>query len=221
MHVSIRRPRFVAALLVAATVAFFLGVTAERPLFGGPSVSSPQPRPTAFTRTAESAEHVACERSGGGEGACAQTGAPAAQSGSATTPAAGSQEGSASQEAVERAGGVGEATILGLPFESPLVIGAVVLVSLALAAAVWLVPGMPWLLVGVALFAFMTGAFDVREIPVQLARGSRLLVTLAALAAALHFAVTYLAAVAARQLPSHRPLPSVVDARGRQGAIDG
>src|SRR5579859_3355470 len=122
MHVSLRLPRFVAALLVAATVAFFLGVTAERPLFGGPSVSSPQPQSTARTRTAESAEHVACERSGGGEGACAPAGAPAA-----------SQEGSASQEAVERAGGAGEATILGLPFESPLVIGAVVLVSLALA----------------------------------------------------------------------------------------
>ena len=52
-------------------------------------------------------------------------------------------------------------------------------------------------------------------------RGNGLLVMLAALAAALHFAVTCLAAVAARQLPSNQPLPSVVDARGRQGAIDG
>jgi hypothetical protein len=143
---------------------------------------------------------------------------PATQSGSATNPAAGSQEGSASREAAERAVGGGEATILGLPFESPLVIGAVILVSLALAAAVWLVPGMPWLLVGVALFAAVTGAFDVCEIAVQVATGSGLL---AALAAVLHFAVTCLSAIAAHQLPSHRAVPSVLDVRRGQGVTGG
>jgi hypothetical protein len=40
--------------------------------------------------------------------------------------------------------------------------------------------------VGVALFAAVTGAFDVREIPVQLARSSALVIILAALAAVLH-----------------------------------
>jgi hypothetical protein len=90
-----------------------------------------------------------------------------------------------------------------------------------LLATLWLDPSTPWLLVCVALFAAVTGAFDVREIPVQAAGGSGLLVILAAVAAILHFAVTCLAGFAARQLPSHQAASGVVDARGRPGATGG
>lgn len=210
-----RRARIAAGVLVAATLMFFIGVTAERLPTPAQPVTAAQPTPA---QPSESADQVACERAGGSEESCAKPAAASAPSARVGAVAAESQEGSPEREAAERAASVQEATLFGLPVESPPVIGLVVTVSLILAAAMWFRPRVVWVLLVAIGFALVTGAFDLREIPFQAARADLLLVALAVLAGILHLAAAVMAGAAARQLMTGRAALQAMTARGGQHA---
>jgi hypothetical protein len=111
-----------------------------------------------------------------------------------------------------------KASIFGLPIESPVVIGFVVVLSLLLAAALWFRPRALWILLVAVGFALVTGAFDVREIPFQAARANLLLVGLALAAGVLHVATAASAGVAARQLITRRARAQVTPLQEGQRA---
>jgi hypothetical protein len=201
--------RTAAGLLLLATVVFVIGVTAE----GMPEPASRGLSPAATAvRTGESPEQVACERSGGRETDCAQL--PSAERNATEQHG----EGTPSQEAAERAAGVGEPVILGVPLESPVAIMAVVLISLVIAALVWLMPATTWPLFVIVVFALASGVLDVREIPIQVDRARNALVAVAALAAILHFGSAAAAAAALLRLRAINLTPDAVtlsDIRGQ------
>ena len=83
--------------------------------------------------------------------------------------------------------------ILSINPESPAAIIGVVVASVLLDLAVWFRSAAIPVLLVVAAFGLVTGAFDAREVLVQVSRADRLLVILAALITVMHLGAAVLA----------------------------
>lgn len=152
-------------LIVLATGAFVVGVALERDAEDSHHETSEASNP-------ESSESEAAHKeTGEGESA----------------PSGEGEVGSAHASG-ESSGGEGDATLLGVDLESTPLVIVVALGSLALAAAVWVRPGLDLLLVLVAVAMVAFAALDVRELVHQLDENREGLALLAAVVAALHLA---------------------------------
>lgn len=173
------------ALILAATLAFALGIVLERSVTG-----------ESHTETAVQAS--AGTSSGSGEGASGETAAQrSAESGEGASAAelASTQPTATHTEA-------GEQRILGINPESNGPVFAAIAVSLALAAGAWRSRA-GVLMAGIVVFGLLFAAFDIRDVIFQ-ARQSRFgLVALAAIVALLHLGAS---ALAARNLRAN-PVP--------------
>jgi hypothetical protein len=180
---SVSRRQAAALLLILATIVLVIGTSAERSLAGATTPAHP----------AESAGTVSGEGSeGGGEAAegHSEEGAEKeaeSQAEQATTPH------DEAREATE--------TILGINPESTGAIAAVVVISLLLAAALWL-SGTAGVLIVAAIFALLVAALDLREVMHQLSESRMSLAAIALVAAILHGGVAVLAGLSLTQRPS-------------------
>ncbi len=98
-------------------------------------------------------------------------------------------------------------TLLGVNPESTGAIAAAVIISLLLAAALWLWQA-PALLVFVAVFALLFATFDLREVAHQFGEARGGLALLALLAALLHLAVAIIAGLALTRAGAPRASPA-------------
>lgn len=177
---SSTRGRLLAGLIVAATLAFAVGIFLERSVTGETHTGLGTVQSTAGT-SSESSE-------GSGGETAVQRSAESGDGSSATETAAARAEAS-------------EPRILGLNTESNVPVFAAIAVSLALAAGAWRSRAAV-VMAGIVVLGLLFAAFDIRDVVYQ-AQGSRFgLVALAAIVALLHLSATVLAAMNLRANPT-------------------
>lgn len=152
---------WLAVLLVGSALLFFVGIYLER------EVSAPE-RPVATT---PSSQPDASQAEGAGEGA---------EAGHSDAPVASVE--AAGETAGEHAA---EARPFGIDVESPLLVGAVIVISLVLALAVLRI-STPLVPVSIAVFAAIFALFDALEVSFQLATSRSGLALIAVVLIALH-----------------------------------
>lgn len=178
-----RSLRMAAALvLLLATVVFVIGIRAEQSLAGEAAEfrTAENSAVTSDGRVEEPAEQASENRVEGE--AAEESSGEAAGGGAAET--AGEDEANEASE-----------TLLGISPESSGAVAAAVVVSVALAAALWLW-GAPIVLIVSAGFALLFAAFDLREVAHQLSEAAGGLASIAVLATVLHVGVAVLAGLA-------------------------
>jgi hypothetical protein len=154
-----------ALLLVLATIVLVFGISAERSLAGEATATGPAE--SAGPMVSESA----AEAGEAAEGHSDDEAAAETHNAETTAP---------HDEATEAGN-----TMLGIDPESTGAITTAVVISLALAAALWF-SGTPGVLIVGAIFALLFAAFDVREVMHQLSESRISLVVIAFVAALLH-----------------------------------
>jgi hypothetical protein len=164
-----------AALLVLSAALFAVGIVIER----NAATTETHPGPVA-SASSEGGHSEPGEGSTSGEGITAGEGAE-------------HQAASAAPEAsLVSEPGESDAMILGVDLESPLFVGAAVLLSLGLAFAVLRTrnPVVPW---AIAAFAVVFGLLDLREASHQLDEGRPGIATVAIILVAVHAAMALIA----------------------------
>ena len=170
---TIRLPlrAWLAALLVASALLFFAGIYLER---GTTATETP-------VSTVPSGNPEASPAEGGGE--AGHSDAPAASAGGA------------GETDVEHAA---EARPFGIDLESPILVGAAIVISLVLALAALRMTS-PLVPVAIVGFALLVMLFDLLEVNHQLGASRSGIALIAGILAALHFVTALLALVLLRQ----------------------
>lgn len=187
MSDRLSRRHAAALLLVLATIVFVIGISAERSL----SIEATATRPAESTGPASSED--AGEAGEAAEGHNEEEAAAEAQPEEATAP---------HDETTEASD-----TMMGIGRESTGAITVAVVISLALAAALWF-SGAPGVLIVGAIFALLFAALDLREVVHQLSESRISLVVIALVAALLHGSAAMFAGSSLAQRSSSAPSSS-------------
>ena len=166
---------WLAILLVASALLFFVGIYLERGLTPAPEI------PVAAV---PSSHPEASPAEGGGE---------AGEAGHSESPAASAE--AAGETTAEHAA---EARPFGIDLESPILVGGAIVISLVLASAV-VRSANPLVPMAVLGFAVLFTLFDVLEVSHQLGASRTGLALIAAILAVLHVAIGWLALRLIRQ----------------------
>jgi hypothetical protein len=170
------RKMLLVTVVLAATLAFGLGIVLERSVAGEshPETVAVQATPEASSEASEgSSSETKTQKSG-----------ELSEGSTATEPAAMHTE-------------AGEQRILGINPESNGPVFAAITVSLALALGAWRSSARA-LMLGIVAFGVLFAAFDIRDVVFQAQQSRWGLVALAALVAALHLMASALAAINTR-----------------------
>jgi hypothetical protein len=178
MRRPVSRHHAAALLLVLATIIFVIGIRAERSLAGDATTARP----------AESADSVSTESS--------EEEAESHSDEEAETESQVEETTAPHDEATEAS-----ETILGINPESTGAIAAAVVLSLALAAALWFW-GTPGVLIVTVFFALLFAALDLREVTHQLQESRISLAAIALVATILHSGAAVIAGLSLTQRPS-------------------
>jgi hypothetical protein len=183
------------SLILASTVIFVLGVAVERS--GGESAENPTAHQETSAETPVT--HVIATQPGGegsetsgenGEGGDERQPtlvAPTAVSGEGSEPSATHLETSGEGQTTETSG---TETVLGINIENPWLVGAVTLIWLLLAIALFRIGQRILLVIG--LVAIGAAILDVVEIINQITRGNSLIEAVAIIVLVLHLAIALL-----------------------------
>jgi hypothetical protein len=184
--------RIAALMLLLATVAFMIGVIAERSMAG--ESSETRPSQTVSASSSEQSEKAAEVADSHDEGEAAEGTGEEGHTDVATEP---HTEASETRE-----------TILGINAESTGAVAAAVIISLLVAASVWFW-GTPAVLVVATGVTLLFAAFDLREVAHQLNETRTNLVVIALLTAVLHASAAVVAGLALtrRSAPAGQLLP--------------
>jgi hypothetical protein len=158
--------------LIASTALFAVGVAIER-------------------------SHAETPETPGGEVSHTDEGAPGAEAGTHTEGGAGDEGATPAEPSTTAEHSDSDAVLLGVDLESWWLVGAVVVVSLGLALAIWFRPIRP-LLVLTGVFTLVFALFDLAEVSHQVSASETGLVAIATVVALLHVSTAGFAVAAYR-----------------------